>query len=155
LVVLKALKEISETKDYDGPVVREVALLAAAVPVHDCVPGSGDFEPITSGHERIFFSRQDMVLFTAFGPGQFIFGERGHAVGRDGGPRHRWQEPTQTKLGHGGYWRDRQYIAPGVGRMLGCGPTQVSECYPPEVEPDVAEPPCPRSVAERVPGWRE
>jgi Alpha/beta hydrolase of unknown function (DUF900) len=156
-VVLEALKEISRIKDYNGPVVREVALLAAAVPVQECMLSSGEFKPISSGHEHVFYSRRDLVLLGPFGPGQFFFGERGHAVGREGGPKDRWQQPEQTKLGHGDYWADRDYIAPGVAGILGFGPRRLPECYLPEVEADVAEPPSSREVEEREPssGWRE
>jgi pimeloyl-ACP methyl ester carboxylesterase len=153
-VALEALNEIGRFKEYKGPVVRAVALLAAAVPVEYCLPDTGEYKRMSSMDQHVFFSRHDMVLFGPFGPGQFFFGERGHAVGRNGGPGERWQGTTDTKLGHGDYWEDRHKVAPGVGQILSGGPVKPPERHLPETQPVAAEPPSSRTMDERETGSR-
>lgn len=153
-VVLEALREISLIKDYDGPVVREVALLAAAIPVEDCVLGSGEFQPLRDGREHVFYSPDDGTLHRAFELGQRAAGERGDAVGREGMPDPRWQSRFRTALDHSDYWGDRHFVAVGVSSILGFGPVPLPERFLPEARPGLAPPPQPRTLAERLLSWR-
>jgi pimeloyl-ACP methyl ester carboxylesterase len=148
-VALEALREITKKKNYNGPVVRKVALMAAAVPVKDCLPQDGDFRPTETGEEHVLYSRRDMVLHYAFGIGQGMFGESGRAVGLRGLPDERWRTRTQTGLGHGDYWEKRA-VAKRVSAILGTGPVELPENYLPQVEFDIAEPPPLRVLAERL-----
>jgi hypothetical protein len=95
-----------------------------------------------------------MVLHYAFGIGQSIFGERRSAVGRKGLPDKRWDTRTSTGLGHGEYWGNAK-VARRVSGILGNGPVELPEHYPPQVEFDIAEPPRFRRMAGRLVSWRE
>jgi hypothetical protein len=152
-LTLEALRKIGMREEYNGPVVREVALLAAAVPVVTCLPGSGSFQPIGEEHEHVFYSRRDTVLRNFFGSGQRIIGERGKAVGREGMPPKRWQTRTSTGLKHGEYW-GKYAVAKRVSTILCSGPIELPEHYPAEVEFDIADPPRSRVLAERLLGRR-
>lgn len=152
-LTLEVLREIAEKEDYNGPVVREVALMAAAVPVGDCLSPDG-FKPDEARQEHVLYSPQDMVLHYAFGIGQSIFGERRSAVGRKGLPDKRWDTRTSTGLGHGEYWGNAK-VARRVSGILGNGPVELPEHYPPQVEFDIAEPPRSRRMAGRLVSWRE
>lgn len=153
-LTLEFLREIVKRGTYDGPVVREVALMAAAVPADTCLPRSGWFLPAETRHEHVLFSGRDMVLHYTFGIGQRIPGEHGHAVGRDGRPDKRWLTRTSTGLGHGEYW-GRYAVAKRVSAIIGIGPVELPEHYPPQIEFDIAEPPRFRRIAERLVSWRE
>ena len=142
-VTLEALREIANRKkkdQYNGPVVRKVVLMAAAVPVADCLPRSGDFQSAEDQQEHILYSRQDMVLHYAFGTGQGIFGERRRAVGLKGLPDERWDTRTATGLGTRPVL-GKPAVARQVSGILGTGPVEPPEHHPPRVEFDIAEPP--------------
>ena len=153
-LTLEFFKKIVDEGEYDGPVVREVALMAAAVPMDTCLPRSGWFLPAETRHEHVLFSGRDMVLHYAFGIGQRIGGEPGHAVGRDGRPDKRWSTRTSTGLGHGKYW-GKYAVAKRVSAIIGIGPVELPEHYLPQVEFDIAEPPQFRRMVGRLVSWRE
>jgi Alpha/beta hydrolase of unknown function (DUF900) len=154
-VTLEAVREIRMLKNkYNGPVVREVILLAAAVRVDDCLPGRS-FQTIPKEREHVFFSRRDKVLHHAFGTGQRIAQEPGKAVGLKGlPPSGRWQSRTSTGLDHGEYW-GKDAVARRVSAILGCGPVELPEDHLAEVYLDIAEPPPWRTLARRILGRRE
>ena len=152
-LTLEVLREIAKKKDYKGPVVREVALMAAAVPVWDCLSPDG-FKPDKTRQEHVLYSRRDMVLHYTFGIGQGIFGERHSAVGLKGRPDKRWDTRTSTGLRHGEYWGNNK-VARRASRILGIGPVELPEHYPPQVEFDIAEPPRFRNMAGRLVSWRK
>jgi hypothetical protein len=153
-LTLEFLREIVIRGTYGGPVVREVVLMAAAVPIDTCLPRSGWFLPGETRHEHVLFSGRDMVLHYVFGIGQRIPGEHGHAVGREGRPEKRWWTRTSTGLGHGEYW-GKYAVAKRVSAIIGIGPVELPEHYPPQVEFDIAEPPRFRRMVGRVVSWRE
>ena len=136
---------------YDGPIVREVTLLAAAVSVFDCVLRSGPFQPVAGGGEHVFYSRRDKALRSyVFGLGQRTLGERWQSSGT------RW--PTSPALGHiytyghrpRGLLGDHD-VAKGISSILGIGTANHPERYLPEAETDTAEPPESRRLVERTP----
>ncbi len=155
-VTLEAILAIDLLDNYNGPIIREVVLLAAAVSVLDCAPGSGPFQPLGGhGREHVFYSRRDKALRrSTFSLGQRAFGERGNAVGRDGMPVPRWQSRTSTGLGHPDYWGDRS-VARGVSAIVGSGSADLPQRHLPMVEPDTAESPESRALTERVPETRD
>lgn len=164
LEVLREIRERKKEKRYNGQVVREVALMAAAVPVGDCLPPEGEFKRDEipdehvprkeTRHEHVLYSRRDRVLHYTFWIGQVIAGEHGHAVGRDGLPDGRWDTRTSTGLEHGEYW-EKHAVAERVSAIvLGTGPVELPVHHLPTVEFDIADPPWFRRVAERLVSWR-
>jgi Alpha/beta hydrolase of unknown function (DUF900) len=102
--------------------LREVFLLAAAVPVPLCATPLGRFpRPLPSSREHVFFSRRDRALGRAFERGQEAINEyeRGPAVGRTGDPGpSRWTAPLNTNLRHRQYWAS-QKVADEIMQRLG------------------------------------
>jgi hypothetical protein len=88
------------------PVV-QLVLMAAAVPVDDCL-GKNEFAlPPDSEQSRcwVLFSAQDIVLRGAFPLGQALTDRFGEAVGLHGRPHDgRWHRGVPTTFGHGDYW---------------------------------------------------
>lgn len=152
-LTLEFLREIVKSGQYAGPVVREVALMAAAVPMDTCLPRSGWFLPAETRHEHVLFSANDQVLHLAFPVGQGAAGEHGHAVGRGGLPDERWWTRTSTGLGHGEYW-GKDKVATRVSTILGTGPVELPEHHPRQVYFDIADPPPLRRLAKRLLPWR-
>lgn len=148
-LTLEFLREMVIRGEYDGPVVRVVALMAAAVPTPTCLPHSGWFPPADTRTEHVLFSGSDMVLHLPFRFGQDMPGEQGPAVGRDGRPDRRWDTKTSTGLRHSEYWGKRA-VAERVSAILGTGPVELPVHHLPTVEFDIAEPPWFRRVAERL-----
>lgn len=152
-LTLEFLREILKSGEYEGPVVREVALMAAAVPMDTCLPRLGWFLPAETRREHVLFSGNDGVLHLAFPIGQGVAGEHGHAVGREGLPDGRWRTRTSTGLGHGEYW-GKDKVAKRVSAILGTGPAELPEHHPRQVEFDIADPPLLRRMKERLVSWR-
>lgn len=134
LVVLHTLKLLKERKT---PVnVRNVLLMAAAVPVGTCASGSstpqGDYpEAFSRGtHEQVLYSQEDDVLRRFFRPGQALARATpphlrravGFTGGPSTGPNGRWTSNEEmVKYDHGDYWeseRSLQYIAEVLGRPI-------------------------------------
>jgi pimeloyl-ACP methyl ester carboxylesterase len=105
-VALQAVKRVLEMgDDYRGAEIEAVFLLAPAVPVTRCET-TGDWypQPFAGAREHVYYSRRDRALGSVFRAGQFVFGETGTAVGREGRPVPRWDTRTDTDLDHGDYW---------------------------------------------------
>ncbi len=109
---------LEEAEEYEGATIEAVFLLAPAVPVPLCVRGETFSTGVADSLEHVFFSRSDGVLRSAFGPGSYLAGEGGPAVGRDGLPEARWHGRHDTGLGHGDYWGNRE-VAERVAEVLG------------------------------------
>lgn len=116
-VVLECLKRLRSAHPDRGATVTKVCLMAAAVPTPLCEPDKLYGETLPHCREAVLHSTRDKVLRWAFPAGQRQF-EPGRAVGSTGRPDHRWQHYPDTRLGHGGYWRDF-HVAEIVGQMLG------------------------------------
>jgi len=117
-VLLAAFEWIVEQADGAGPRITAAFLLAAAVPVGECVPP----ERFAARHPGVRYvvlhSHRDRALMLAFRPGQFFFDQMAQAVGRYGLPeRDRWDQRIPTGLGHSAYWRS-PLIAQTVSRAL-------------------------------------
>lgn len=109
---------------YKGATVREVFLLAAAVPANLCSPRRIFGSKLPQSREHVFFSGRDHVLSWLFEPGQAKYGEKGPAVGLHGDPHQlddheeRWDSRVPTSLGHSGYWKSAK-VAEEICRILG------------------------------------
>lgn len=103
--VLELLVDLEFTTD--PATVRLALLMAAAVPESACTP-AGNFasDLMPSPRQIVLHSKRDFVLKALFRPGMRL-ARRGwaHAVGYTGGPKLRWAEVMETRLGHTGYWR--------------------------------------------------
>ncbi len=118
LVVLETLKLLRG--DREKIIIRDVLLMAAAVPEGFCVPGELYGNPFSSdANEVALYSRDDGVLNHAFQIGQEIadrFPEnRRRAVGSTGGPGagrgQRWAAAIHMDgFGHGDYWKKQESI---------------------------------------------
>lgn len=148
-VALEAVQEISDNPAYQGPTIRGVFLLAAAVPVFECLP-SGSYQPLENeAGEYVFFSRSDKALKTiVFGTGQRIFGEPGHAVGRNGLPDKRWTSSRRTGLQHDQYWGNAD-VADYIAAKLRSWPAPLPDIDLPEEELGSVDITGPRHVSER------
>lgn len=119
-VILETLELFRQ--NGDGPAIRRVCLMAAAVPMEKVEPGmppDGRYYQLladlaaTGTRILILHSRQDIVLHLAFGAGQFMAGpdERSNrALGREGpnplmpGYPGTIEERQMGGAGHGDYW---------------------------------------------------
>jgi pimeloyl-ACP methyl ester carboxylesterase len=120
-VALEAVKFVRGNHSYRGASIRAVCLMAAAVPDILCVGEGRPFALNLSGcTEHILFSARDRVLLLAFSVGQYLYGEKGTAVGLHGTPRGRWPRTMSTTLGHSGYWSSF-HVAEYIGTALGQG----------------------------------
>jgi hypothetical protein len=115
-VLLSALEYVLDEADR-RPRISAALLLAAAVPVRDCLPPQAFAKRYPDAHFAVLHSRRDLVLFGPFPAGQLGYDAAGQAVGRHGAPAPRWDARTNTGLGHGGYWRSPQAAA-AVGKTL-------------------------------------
>ncbi len=136
---------------YHGPTPEAAFLLAAAVPVDFCAPGSlRRYAPLTenpngrSDREHVFHSNHDATLTMFFDRGQDLIPEPGNAVGLHGFPAGRWATSTQTKLRHGKYWSSR-LVAEVIAESLGLSDTRriadhsVAETHPSDDSHALAE----------------
>jgi hypothetical protein len=108
-------------------VVRDVLLMAAAVPVGLCEPPRL-YAVKTAATQRVLWSQEDDVLGFKFRLGQMLARRMGDpppgrnraAVGRTGGPRFtgRWDASPQCDLRHGQYWDCEEPIYE-IGRLIG------------------------------------
>jgi predicted alpha/beta hydrolase family esterase len=153
--VLEAMREISENPAYQGPTIQGVFLMAAAVPVAECLPAEfyhppGSYQsPGGDAGEYVLYSRRDGVLGKlVFGTGQRTYGEPGNAVGRNGLPDHRWTARRETGLRHGGYWGSAR-VAEYIAARLHSWPVPLPEVDLPEEELGSAEITGPRQVTGR------
>jgi hypothetical protein len=146
---LEAVRVISENPAYQGPTIQGVFLLAAAVPVSECLP-SGSYHPLGGpAGEYVFYSRSDKALKPfVFGIGQRIFGERGRAVGRNGLPDKRWTSSRRTSLQHDEYWGNAD-VADYIAAKLRWWPAPLPEIDLPEEELGSVDITGPRPVSER------
>lgn len=108
---------------YKGARVRDVFLLAAAVPAGLCFPRRVFGSKFPQSREHVFFSGRDRVLSWLFERGQGKYGETGVAVGLNGDPvlglpQERWDSRVPTFLGHSGYWKSTK-VAEDICRILG------------------------------------
>jgi predicted alpha/beta hydrolase family esterase len=152
---LQAIRIISKNPAYQGPTIQGVFLLAAAVPVAECLPAEfyqppGSYQPLGGGAgEYVFCSRSDKALHPlVFGTGERQFGEQGPAVGRDGKPDHRWTARRRTGLQHGQYWSDAG-VAEFIAACLRSWPVPLPEIGLPEEELGSVDITGPRYVSER------
>jgi pimeloyl-ACP methyl ester carboxylesterase len=154
-VALEAVKWIlDEGQDFKGARIEAVFLLAAAVPVPLCESNETFSAGIAGSLEHVFFSRSDRVLQVAFGPGSYLAGEGGPAVGRGGDPLKRWHGRHDTGLGHGDYWSSDE-VARRVAKVLGVHASQDIPSRPlPTWEPFVRRPSRVRRLARRLLGER-
>jgi hypothetical protein len=109
-VALEAVKRLSASPAPDLRVAGFL-LMAGAVPVNLLDP-DGDLFPSAIEVRRRYslHSWRDLVLGVAFPPGQILAGEAPVyglpvATGLLGGPRTMWVRHADTRLSHGGYWR--------------------------------------------------
>jgi esterase/lipase superfamily enzyme len=120
-VALEAVERIQTRRDYEGPRIRDVFLLAAAVPTSLC-EDEAKFQRSDGCRQHVLHSTRDRILRFAFPWGEYTAGDvekRGPAVGFRGGPaRRRWDESEPTRLTHGQYWSSFR-IADHVGALLG------------------------------------
>lgn len=129
LVVLETLRLIREQRVNIN--VREILLMAAAVPEGFCMPSENYGQRHgKSTAEHVLYSQHDFVLKTFFRPGQLIGGhfptERRRAVGRTGGPGagdgQRWNSAEHMfGFAHGDYWTSGASID-RIGKILGTEP---------------------------------
>jgi len=147
--VLEAIREISDNPAYQGPTIQGVFLLAAAVPVFECL-SSGSYQRLSGqAGEYVFYSRSDKALKPfVFGAGQRMLGEPGRAVGRNGLPDDRWTLRRRTGLQHGEYWGNAG-IAEFIAARLRSWPGPLPELALPEEGLGPAEITGPRHVSER------
>jgi pimeloyl-ACP methyl ester carboxylesterase len=86
-------------------------MMAGAVPVHFLTRlGKLNRAAIAATRRFCFYSRRDMVLMLTFPEGQAMAGERPLtqipvATGTAGWPSGTYTGRSDTKLGHGGYWK--------------------------------------------------
>jgi hypothetical protein len=110
-VVLETVKRLSSSIltniQFPGFV-----LMAGAVPV-DSLLQNGSLGPSALSPSRRYcmHSYRDAVLMLAFPPGQLMSAEAPSyglpvATGLTGWPTSLWSNHTNTKLGHGGYWKE-------------------------------------------------
>jgi Alpha/beta hydrolase of unknown function (DUF900) len=120
-VALETMRAMGTIGPGGPSVVRDVFLLAAAVPVPLCDGSKSRFpRPLGNPHEHVFHSGRDLVLRSAFPRGQRSVGkhEEGRAVGLYGDPgATRWTDPWDAKLGHGKYWSDKRVSREILQRM--------------------------------------
>jgi hypothetical protein len=104
--VLETLKLFSEQPDRRSFQI-DVILMAAAVPEH-LLRSGGVLQGARQGcgSARVLYSQADRILRFAFPIGQWVAGEPGVAVGRNGEPTGYWNEVRQMHgYDHGDYWR--------------------------------------------------
>ncbi|MFF1563790.1 alpha/beta hydrolase [Streptomyces sp. NPDC058293] len=108
-VALETVRRVLSGNYNRGARVRNVFLLAAAVPVHDCA-ARGRYSGEARDPEHVFYSDRDEVLISAFKLGQYPYhpSAKDEAVGQHGWPWLRWKTATRTRLRHGGYWSSRR-----------------------------------------------
>jgi hypothetical protein len=128
--------------------VRHVALLAAAVPQQLCLPPYQFQAYLRTSTEDAYFSRKDRALGILFDAGQNEYGEFGEAVGRDGRPDGRWDNPVDTGLGHSGYWPSSAVAASVAGAIGRLSSDRVPRLRP-EARIDVPPLPPPRRTVAR------
>ena len=144
---LVVLETINQLRTRGASVaVRDVLLMAAAVPEGYCEPGRnyGDRFSLET-RETVLFSLDDGVLKRCFQVGQQLAGSlpdhRKRAVGRTGGPSAggptgRWHASRHMDgFGHGDYWRKPEavtQIAEVVEPRTGVAALRPRECVPPE-----------------------
>jgi pimeloyl-ACP methyl ester carboxylesterase len=102
-----------------GARIRQVHLLAAAVPAPQCVAGEPLERQAAEDEQYVYYSMHDRALSIGFPLGQRIYGERGAAVGRDGSPDGRWTSRIDTQLGHSDYWPSLFVAADVAGLISG------------------------------------
>jgi hypothetical protein len=118
LEAIARMRLLRRRREYSGPLVRAVFLLAAAVPVSRCTGAEARFShPLPGSAEYVFHSRRDRALKLAFVAGQRGYGEHGSAVGRDGLPDGRWTDRMNTRLAHKDYW-DSSDIVVRIAELL-------------------------------------
>lgn len=111
-VALHAISAIQTSGRTTGPRIESLFLLAAAVPVTLCAnePGRPYPRPLPGVSEYAFYSNRDRVLQMSFVPGQYLAGETGEAVGRQGAPAYRWTSTMDTLLQHKQYWGSAEVV---------------------------------------------
>lgn len=119
-VVLSALAHL---RDVPQVTVGRVILMAAAVPEGLCAETMAYGADHVAGRATVIFSELDGVLRKYFPGGQWAArhltadpdldpGINRVAVGRSGGPEHRWEgERDSCGLDHGDYWRDADNVS--------------------------------------------
>ena len=117
-VLLAALEWLLDQEAGRGPRISAAFLLAAAVPVGECLPPERFAARYPDARYVVLHSHRDRALSLAFGPGQFLFDRMAQAVGRYGRPEvDRWDQRVPTGLGHSDYWRS-PHVAERVARSL-------------------------------------
>ncbi|RBL99562.1 hypothetical protein C1H84_14125 [Glutamicibacter soli] len=101
--VLQALASM----DPPARKISKSLMLAAAVPEAHCEDRSVYSSSRSGGPDQVvLYSKKDRVLQLLFNPGmRFARPGNSKAVGRTGGPEGRWSRASDTKLGHGKYWK--------------------------------------------------
>lgn len=133
-VALEALKFLDAELEGDtsGAYRRRVILLAAAVPVRQCTPGSASNRfgaRRAAAYDHVLHSRNDRVLHYLFPLGQpDEIAELGPAVGFSGAPAARWTSSyafsfgrtrgDRFGLGRGQYWSNGA-VAKQITTLLG------------------------------------
>ncbi|MFF4427053.1 alpha/beta fold hydrolase [Streptomyces sp. NPDC001549] len=118
-VALESVHWVNGPRYCHGARIRDVFLLAAAVPASQCEPGR-PFQGSYFDPEHIFWSRKDKTLRRYFKAGGVLYhaNERDDAVGRCGRPTIRWNTATRTDLDHGEYWKSYT-VAKRIGWIMG------------------------------------
>lgn len=149
-VALATARELRTTSG--GSIIVKSILMAAAVPVWECVTGQVfQHEPILGQPpEVVIHSRRDRVLKWGFPLGQTFRADQiprhllPQAVGRAGSPAGRWSESHPTSYGHGDYWKG-EVSAGHVARAFGMTRSQLLD----QRELVVWDPPDERLLDER------
>lgn len=154
-VALATARELRTTSD--GPLIVKSILMAAAVPVWECVTGQVFQHQHSLGPppEVVIHSRRDRVLKWGFPFGQTFRADQvarqllPQAVGRAGSPVGRWSESHATAYGHGDYWKG-EVSAGHVARAFGVTRSRLLD----QRELIVWDPPDERLIDERELDYR-
>jgi hypothetical protein len=149
-LALTVLAEINDAgPQWEGALITHVALLAAAVPQQLCLPPYQFQTHLRGSTEDAYFSRKDRALGILFDAGQREYGEFGEAVGMDGRPYGRWNNPVDTGLGHSGYWPSAAVATSVAGAIGHLSPPRSPRLRPEAVSEVPPLPPPSRAVATR------
>jgi hypothetical protein len=118
-VLLRALQIVIESDEPIKPQITHVHLMAAAVPVRECISSEAFSSRYANTTYAVYHSCRDRALQLGFGPGQFGFDKFAQAVGRYGRPKEvRWDFRVSTGLAHKEYWGSNS-VAAAIVRASG------------------------------------